>query len=643
MMRWVSLLSMSVIFRLFFDLPWIQVVPALVIFYLGSSGWQFLRIFVKTIKRDATTARAVLSTRLKIWWYVKRRTTIPALFQQTVQRHPEKVALVFQGTGEKWTFRQLDDYSNQVANYFYEQGFRSGDAVALFMESCNQYVGLWLGLAKIGVETALLNSNVRQESLVHCIQISHAKAIVFGSELAEALKDVQPSLDRSTRLFCSGDPQAASSLPGVEDLDSPVAKAPRQPPSPPDKGFLDKLFYIYTSGTTGLPKAAIIVHSRYFRMATLVYGGFRMTPDDVVYDSLPLYHTAGNIVGIGQCLLHGMTVVIRRKFSASQFWDDCVKYNCTIVQYIGEICRYLLNQPSKEVERQHRVRMALGNGLRSSIWKEFVERFGIPQIAEFYGSTECNCSVGNFDNKFGACGFNSRILPHVYPIKLIRVNEDTMELIRGPDGLCLQCEPGEPGQLVGRIVQSDPLQRFDGYLNHEANNKKIARDVFTKGDSAYLSGDVLVMDELGYLYFRDRTGDTFRWKGENVSTTEVEGTLSRILSMADVVVYGVAVPGTEGKAGMAAVVDKEHSCDLERFAAEMKKSLPAYARPVFLRLLKEVHQTSTFKFQKVDLRKEGYDPRVVKDKLFYLDSRECRYKLLDEEIFEKIQSGQIKL
>ncbi|KAL7978500.1 hypothetical protein Chor_004317 [Crotalus horridus] len=559
MMRWVVLLSMSVIFRLFFDLPWIQVVPALFIFYLGSGGWQFLRIFVKTIKRDATTARAVLSTRLKIWWYVKRRTTIPALFQQTVQRHPEKVALVFQGTGEKWTFRQLDDYSNQVANFFYEQGFRSGDAVALFMESCNQYVGLWLGLAKIGVETALLNSNVRQESLVHCIQISHAKAIVFGGELAEALKDVQPSLDRSTRLFCSGDPQAASSLPGVEDLDSPVAKAPRQPPSPPDKGFLG-----------AHPKRK---SQRYFRMATLVYGGFRMTPDDVLYDSLPLYHTAGNIVGIGQCLLHGMTVVIRRKFSASQFWDDCVKYNCT----------------------------------------------------------------------FGACGFNSRILPHVYPIKLIRVNENTMELIRGPDGLCLQCEPGEPGQLVGRIIQSDPLQRFDGYLNHEANNKKIARDVFTKGDSAYLSGDVLVMDELGYLYFRDRTGDTFRWKGENVSTTEVEGTLSRILSMADVVVYGVAVPGTEGKAGIAAVVDKEHSCDLERFAAEMKKALPAYARPVFLRLLKEVHQTSTFKFQKVDLRKEGYDPRVVKDKLFYLDSQECRYKLLDEEIFEKIQLGQIKL
>ncbi|KAM6431232.1 long-chain fatty acid transport protein 4 [Liasis olivaceus] len=643
MMRLVVLLSFFVIFRLFLDLPWIQVVPALLIFYLGSGGWKFLRIFVKTIKRDATTAVCVLSTRMKLWWYMKRRWTIPKIFQRTVQRHPEKAALIFQGTGETWTFRHLDEYSNQVANFFHEQGFRSGDVVALFMESCNRYVGLWLGLAKIGVEAALLNSNVRQESLIHCVKIAHAKAMVFGGDLAEALQEVQPFLEKSIRLFCSSDRQAANSLPGVEDLDSLVEKAPRQLPSPPDKGFLDKLFYIYTSGTTGLPKAAIILHSRYFRMATLVYSGFRMRADDVVYNSLPLYHAAGNIVGVGQCLLHGMTVVIRKKFSASQFWDDCVKYNCTIVQYIGEICRYLLNQPSKEVERQHRVRMALGNGLRASIWKEFTERFGIPQIAEFYGSTECNCSVGNFDNKLGACGFNSRILPNVYPIKLVQVNEDTMELIRGPDGLCIRCKPGELGQLVGRIVQTDPLQRFDGYLNHEANSKKIARDVFTKGDSAYLSGDVLIMDELGYLYFRDRTGDTFRWKGENVSTMEVEGTLSQILNMTDVVVYGVAVPGTEGKAGMAAVVDKEHFCDLERFAADMKKALPAYARPVFLRLLKEVHKTSTFKFQKMDLRKEGYDPRVVKDKLFYLEPRECRYFPLDEEVFEKIQSGQAKL
>ncbi|XP_063000535.1 long-chain fatty acid transport protein 4 [Elgaria multicarinata webbii] len=643
MFRLVALLLLFVVFRLFLDLPWIQVVPALLIFYLGSGGWKFLRIFVKTIKRDVTTGSMVGLTRLKIWWYVRHKYTIPQLFQQTVRKYPEKAALIFQGTGETWTFRDLDNYSNQVANFLYGKGFRSGDVVALFMESRNQYVGLWLGMAKIGVEAALLNSHVRQESLLHCINVSQAKVVVFGSELAEAMQEVQPSLAKSVHLFCSGDWVTERGLPGVEHLDPLIEKASRQPPNPPDKGFLDKLFYIYTSGTTGLPKAAIIVHCRYFRMATLVFNGFRMTPDDVVYDCLPLYHSAGNIVGIGQCILHGMTVVIRKKFSASQFWEDCVKYNCTVVQYIGEICRYLLNQPLREVERKHRVRMALGNGLRASIWKEFMERFGIPQIAEFYGATECNCSVGNFDNKFGSCGFNSRLFPNIYPINLVRVNEDTMELVRGPDGLCIRSKAGEPGQLVGRIIQSDPLQRFDGYLNNEANTKKIAQNVFSKGDSAYLTGDVLIMDELGYMYFRDRTGDTFRWKGENVSTTEVEGTLSRILNMTDVVVYGVEVPGTEGKAGMAAIVDPDHSCNLEIFADEMKKALPAYARPIFLRLLSKVHKTSTFKFQKMDLRKEGYDPNVVKDRLYILESRQCRYSPLTEEVFKRIQSGQAKL
>ncbi|XP_044296068.1 long-chain fatty acid transport protein 4 [Varanus komodoensis] len=641
--RFLALLLLFVVFRLLLDLPWVQVAPALLIFYLGSGGWKFLRIFVKTIRRDLTTGSMVALTRLRIWWYVRKRYTIPQLFQQTVLRHPEKVALIFQGTGEKWTFQELDDYSNRVANFLHEEGFRSGDVMALFMESRNQYVGLWLGMAKIGVEAALLNSNVRQESLAHCIGISQAKAVVFGSELAGAMQEVQPSLAKSVRLFSSGDWTAGKVPPGTEHLDPLIAKASGHLPEPPDKGFLDKLFYIYTSGTTGLPKAAIIVHCRYFRMATLVFNGFHMRPDDVIYDCLPLYHSAGNIVGIGQCIIHGLTVVIRKKFSASQFWDDCVKYNCTVVQYIGEICRYLLNQPSQEAEWKHRVRMALGNGLRASIWKEFTERFGIPQIAEFYGATECNCSVGNFDNKFGACGFNSRLLPSVYPINLVRVNEDTMELVRGPDGLCIRCKPGEPGQLVGRIIQSDPLQRFDGYLNNEANTKKIARDVFTKGDFAYLTGDVLIMDELGYMFFRDRTGDTFRWKGENVSTTEVEGVLSRILNMTDVVVYGVEVPGTEGKAGMAAIMNPDNSCDLESFADEMKKALPTYARPVFLRLLSKVQKTSTFKFQKMDLRKEGYDPSVVKDKLYFLEPRQGRYFPLDEAIFQRIQAGQAKL
>uniref|UniRef100_A0A672J5H3 Very long-chain fatty acid transport protein n=1 Tax=Salarias fasciatus TaxID=181472 RepID=A0A672J5H3_SALFA len=616
MMRLACCTALLFVLRLLVGLPWYQVLPAILIFYLGSGGWSFLQIFAKTVGRDLHAASVLLRVKMNVRRHLREKNTIPKIFAETVQRHGDKTALIFEGTGERWSFRQLDEYSNKVANLLLERGFREGDVVALFMENRSQYVGLWLGMAKIGVEAALINFNLRLEALVHCVIISNAKAVIFGSELTDGKS-------------AKGGGELA--------VDPSVSHSPCVSP------VSDRLFYIYTSGTTGLPKAAIVVHSRYYRMAALVYYGFKMTSDDVLYDCLPLYHSAGNIVGVGQSIIHGMTVVIRKKFSASRFWDDCVKYNCTIVQYIGEICRYLLNQPVRDTERQHRVRMALGNGLRQSIWEEFMNRFNIPQIAEFYGATECNCSLGNFDNKIGACGFNSQILPFIYPIRLVRVDEETMELIRGPDGVCIPCKPGEPGQLVGRIIQNDPLRRFDGYVNQTATSKKIARSVFKKGDSAYLSGDVLIMDKFGHMYFKDRTGDTFRWKGENVSTTEVEGTLSRLLDMKDVVVYGVEVPGAEGKAGMAAIADPSHSSDLEKLVKDMEKALPPYARPVFLRFLPEVNKTGTFKFQKTELRREGFDPTAVSDRLFFLDSSRGRYTQLNEELYRSILTGKHKL
>ncbi|KAG9354171.1 hypothetical protein JZ751_012295 [Albula glossodonta] len=611
MLRLACCTALLFLLRLIVGLPWLQVLPSLLIFYLGSGGWKFAHIFMKTVGRDLHAAGVLLRVKLNVKRHLRERNTIPKIFNETVQRYGDKTALIFEGTGEAWTFKQLDAYSNRVANFLLERGFKEGDVVALFMENRSQYVGLWLGMAKIGVEAALINFNLRLDALVHCINISSAKAVRVPG--------------------------------GTEWLDPLLEAALSHLPSPPHRCFTDRLFYIYTSGTTGMPKAAIVVHSRYYRMAALVYYGFRMRSDDVLYDCLPLYHSAGNIVGVGQCLIHGMTVVIKRKFSASRFWDDCVKYNCTIVQYIGEICRYLLNQPVRDTERQHHVRMALGNGLRQSIWDEFTSRFNVPQIAEFYGATECNCSLGNFDNKVGACGFNSQILPFIYPIRLVRVDEETMELLRGPDGVCIPCKPGEPGQLVGRIIQNDPLRRFDGYINQTATNKKIAQNVFKKGDSAYLSGDVLIMDKYGYMYFKDRTGDTFRWKGENVSTTEVEGTLSRILDMKDVVVYGVEVPGAEGKAGMAAIADPTHATDLERFGRDLEKALPPYARPVFLRFLPEVNKTGTYKFQKTEMRREGFDPRLVSDKLYFLDPSRGRYVELDLELHSSILSGKQKL
>ncbi|XP_043766961.1 long-chain fatty acid transport protein 1 isoform X3 [Cervus elaphus] len=474
-------------------------------------------------------------------------------------------------------------------------------------------------------------------------------------DAGSAVAEVSGQLGKSLVKFCSGEVGPDGILPDTQLLD-PVLKETSTAPlaQPPGKGMDDRLFYIYTSGTTGLPKAAIIVHSRYYRIAAFGHHSYSMQAADVLYDCLPLYHSAGNIVGVGQCLIYGLTVVLRKKFSASRFWDDCVKYNCTVVQYIGEICRYLLKQPVREAEGRHRVRLAVGNGLRPSIWEEFTERFGVRQIGEFYGATECNCSIANMDGKgssltglapsqVGSCGFNSRILPHVYPIRLVKVNEDTMELLRDAQGLCIPCQTGEPGLLVGQINQQDPLRRFDGYISESATSKKIAHSVFRKGDSAYLSGDVLVMDELGYMYFRDRSGDTFRWRGENVSTTEVEGVLSRLLGQTDVAVYGVAVPGVEGKAGMAAIADPHGQLSPNALYEELQKVLAPYARPIFLRLLPQVDTTGTFKIQKTRLQHEGFDPRQTSDRLFFLDLKQGHYLPLDQGVYTRICSGAFAL
>uniref|UniRef100_A0A4W5MJW8 Arachidonate--CoA ligase n=1 Tax=Hucho hucho TaxID=62062 RepID=A0A4W5MJW8_9TELE len=642
MMRLACCTVLLFVLRLLVGLPWFQVLPSILIFYLGSGGWKFIYIFAKTIGRDVHAAGVLIKVKWNVKRHLRERNTLPKIFAETVRRHGDKTALIFEGTGEKWSFRQLDEYSNRVANLLLQRGFVEGDVVALFMESRSQYVGLWLGMAKIGVEAALINFNLRLEALVHCVTISNAKAVVFGSELTEAMCEVHSSMQKTVQMLCSGDWDPKHVPVGTECLEPLLDAAPTHLPSRPDR-CTGSLFHSTTPSPSLLTFSLPPVFDRYYRMAALVYYGFGMTSDDVLYDCLPLYHSAGNIVGVGQCLIHGMTVVIKKKFSASRFWDDCAKYNCTIVQYIGEICRYLLNQPVKDIERQHRVRMALGNGLRQSIWEEFTSRFNVPQIAEFYGATECNCSLGNFGNMTGACGFNSQILPFIYPIRLVKVDEETMELIRGPDGVCIPCKPGEPGQLVGRIIQNDPLRRFDGYVNEGATSKKIANNVFKKGDSAYLSGDVLIMDQYGYMYFKDRTGDTFRWKGENVSTTEVEGTLSRLLDMKDVVVYGVEVPGAEGKAGMAAVADPKRSTDLEKFGKDLEKALPPYARPVFLRFLNEVNKTGTYKFQKTEMRREGFDPSMTSNKLYFLDPSRGRYVELHQELYSSIISGKQKL
>ena len=348
-------------------------------------------------------------------------------------------------------------------------------------------------------------------------------------------------------------------------------------------------------------------------------------------------------MGTNQCLIWGDSMVIRSKFSASRFWDDCIKYNCNMAQYIGEICRYLMAQPPKAVDTQHKVRFIFGNGLRPELWGEFVRRFNIKNVGEFYGSTEGNANIINNTNKEGACGFISQILPRIYPVALIKVHDKTYEPVRGTDGLCVRAGPGECGEFVGKIIVNDASRAFDGYVDQEATQSKIIKDVYVKGDAAFLSGDILRMDDYGYVYFKDRTGDTFKWKGENVSTMEVEAIISNVLKLRDCVVYGVDIPGCEGKAGMVAILDPEKCINLNDFFVQVKHLLPFYSIPVFVRIVDQLEATGTYKLPKAFLQNQGFNPEVVKDPLFFLDSKKNEYTRMDNDLYHSIVSGKIRL
>ncbi|GIY42352.1 long-chain fatty acid transport protein 1 [Caerostris darwini] len=571
----------------------------------------------------------------------RANATVGEIFQRLVKKHPNKVCIMHED--KKWTFQEIEDYSNQVANCFAKLGYTAGDDVAVFMESKVEFVTIWLGLSKIGVVPALINSNLRMKSLAFSITSVKCKAVIFGGELIQAVKDATPLLKELEDLqyFCLG--QFDPAVIPAKSLDTLIPESSISPPINHKGDMNDRLFYVYTSGTTGMPKAAIIRHSRFMWLGAGIHYMNKITNDDVLYTALPLYHTAGGILSLSQTILFGNSCGIRSKFSASKFWDDCIKYEATIAQYIGELCRYILAQPEKPQDKQHKIRLMFGNGLRPQIWQQFVDRFNIPNIGELYGSTEGNANVINIDNKVGAVGFMSRIIPTVYPVSLIKVDANTGDPIRDNRGLCIRCEPGEPGEFVGKIITSDPIRQFDGYVNQNATKKKIIRDCFTKGDMAFLSGDLLRMDEDGYLFFMDRTGDTFRWRGENVSTMEVEGMISNILHHADSVVYGVEVPDNEGRAGMVAISDAEHKVDLKVLLRELWQSLPPYAVPLFVRICDTLEATGTFKLKKVDLQKEGFDPSIIKDPLYYLDKKQGAYLPLDADTYNNICSGQIRL
>jgi fatty-acyl-CoA synthase len=369
-------------------------------------------------------------------------------------------------------------------------------------------------------------------------------------------------------------------------------------------------------------------------------GALNARASDRIYCALPLYHSTGGICAVGMALVKGGALIIRRKFSVHDFWNDIHKYEATIFQYIGELCRYLLNAPVAPHEKDHRLRAITGNGLRPEIWPAFQQRFAIPKIVEFYGATEGNVSMLNYDGTVGAIGRVPFYMRGIMETRVVRFDIEHEMPVRGADGCCIECPPGEAGEAVGKIT-AEAGHNFEGYTKSADTEKKILRNVFTQGDAWFRTGDLLRTDRHGYFYFVDRIGDTFRWKGENVATSEVSEALGVIPGIKEANVYGVAVPGMEGRAGMAALV-VEPGFDVAGLAARLAGNLASFARPVFLRLQPELEITGTFKLRKIELVKEGFDPHVLGDPLYWLDPVRGIYEALTPALYDEILVGRVK-
>ncbi|KAL2088891.1 hypothetical protein ACEWY4_015790 [Coilia grayii] len=554
---------------------------------------------------------------------------------------PNRTFIVFEN--KSYSYRDADRESNKIANALRAHSrLQSGETAALFMGNEPTFMFTWLALAKLGCPAAFLNQNIRSKSLLHCFNCCNAKVIIATAELEDVLKEIEPSLhDKGVCVFIMAKETNTTGFTSFTDkvesaCDFPVSRSYRSQIT-----FTSPAVYIYTSGTTGLPKAATISQTRLLAaLAVLASNG--VTAGDVIYLNLPLYHTAGFLIGFIGTIETGSSIVLRRKFSASQFWDDCRKYNVTVIQYIGEVLRYLCNTPKKENDKQHKVRLAIGNGLRAEIWREFLNRFGKIRVREFYASTEGNVGFVNYTSKIGAIGRVNIFHKALFPYALIKYDTEKDEPVRNSKGLCVEAAKGETGLLVSRITNIAP---FVGYANNQQQTeKKKLRDVFKKGDLYFNSGDLLKIDQDNFIYFQDRVGDTFRWKGENVATTEVSDIVTMIDFVEEANVYGVQVPGHEGRIGMAAVtIAKGKELDCESMFGHIASYLPAYAQPRFIRVQNLVEVTGTFKQMKKKLVEEGFSPALITDPLFFLDDKERCYVPMTEDIYQAVVTGSIKL
>ena len=555
--------------------------------------------------------------------------TIADYIEGQASRYADRPFILFEE--RTISYREFNAMANRVAHWALSVGLRAGDTVGFMMTNRAEYVPVWSGLAKVGVRAALVNTNLKGQSILRALEGADATHLIVGAECVENLAGIASALSDIAVHVIAEDGAEAVAFPGADDMGTALSRQPESNPDARHRAEVrtgDSAFYIYTSGTTGLPKAAKFNHQKLalFGMLGPLLG---LRKGQVVYSSLPLYHGAGGVGAVMMAMGSGGAIAIARRFSASTFWDDVRRYDATAFMYIGEFCRFLLSRPASADDGRHNLRFMFGNGLRADTWTAFQDRFRVPRVVEAYGATESNTGAINFAGKVGAVG------KMIGGATLLRYDIDKDELVLDENGRYVQCADDEVGELVCRMPRDPNALRgqFQGYTNAEATERKILRDVKYPGDAYMRSGDLLRRDADGYFYFVDRIGDTFRWKGENVSTQEVAEALAAFPGVETVNVYGVEVPGHEGRAGMAAIAREEGSTapfDAQAFHQLAVAKLPSYAVPVFLRLQAESEVTTTFKLTKVKLQGEGYDPTATDDPIYIRDAEARTYVRLHD-------------
>lgn len=576
------------------------------------------------------------------YYSVKRdnkQLTLGTLIERNADKYGDRPAVMYED--RRLSYAEFNAWANRFAHYFRERGLAKGDAIAVLLENRPELLAVVAGAAKVGVACAMLNTSQKGKVLAHSINLIQPALIVVGEELRDNFDTVREQVTLAhpePHLFladCNTLSAFGDAPAGYINLAERVSAFPSRNPDlsdPPTLG--DTAVYLFTSGTTGLPKAAPGSHRKFIK----AYGGFglmslNMGPEDVLYCTLPFYHGTALLVCWGSALAGGSAIAMRRRFSASAFWEDVRTFNATTFGYVGELCRYLQNQPPSPKDRDHRLTKMVGNGLRPSIWKPFKSRFGIETVAELYASSEGNIGFSNFFNVDNTVGFSTA------PYKLVKFHDGTRDPVRNAKGRMQEVAKGEPGLLIGEITKK---WSFEGYTQKEATEKSILRDAFKKGDAWFNTGDVLREIGCGHLQFVDRMGDTFRWKGENVSTTEVENILDGSRLVEEAICYGVEIPGTNGKAGMVTLVPQASAYDFEsdKLFQYLEDNLPPYAIPVFVRVVASIEKTGTFKYKKVDLQKAGYQPG--KDDVYAWLPKTRGYTRLDDKLVAEIDAGKVR-